>query len=165
MTQASFEISDVHWLMDILQNIDVGLVVLDKDFKIQMWNNFMESHSSISPQKAMHTRLFDLFPDISERWFKQKSKPVFELKTRAFTTWEQRPYLFRFPNTRPITGRCEFMYQNCSIIPLESVDKKVDHLCIIVYDVTNAATNKIYTDLKESTHNHKDTLQMYPREP
>lgn len=143
MQQQSFEIGDIHWLMDILQSIDVGLVVLDKNYQVQLWNNFMESHSGLSPQTALHNNLFELFPDISENWFKQKAKPVFELKTRAFTIWEQRPYLFKFSNARPITGRSEFMYQNTSIIPLESIDKSVDHICIIIYDVTNAAVSKL----------------------
>jgi len=38
-------IKDIHWLMDILQNIDVGLVVLDRNYEVQLWNAFMEGHS------------------------------------------------------------------------------------------------------------------------
>ena len=39
------EIREFHWLMNIVQNLDVGLVVLDKEYKVQVWNGFMESHS------------------------------------------------------------------------------------------------------------------------
>ena len=63
MSQGQIEITDIHWLMDILQNIDVGLVVLDTDYNIHLWNAFMDSHSGISPQVAKGQNLFDLFPD------------------------------------------------------------------------------------------------------
>ena len=136
-------IKDIHWLMDILQNIDVGLVVLDRNYEVQLWNAFMEGHSGVSPQLAKGKNLFSLFPDLDEAWFKQKAEPVFQLKTRTFTIWEQRPYLFHFRNSRPITGRSKFMYQNTSIIPLESVTRQADHLCVIIYDVTDTAVGKL----------------------
>lgn len=142
MKDPNIEFGDIHWLMDILQNIDVGLVVLDKDYRIQLWNGFMESHSGISPQHAKEEVLFDLFDEIPRDWFMQKAEPVFQLKTRTFTIWEQRPYLFKFKNYRPITGRAATMYQNTSMIPLESIDRSVDHICLIVYDVTDIAINR-----------------------
>lgn len=140
--QGSIELGDIHWLMDILQNIDVGLVVLDKEYRIQLWNGFMESHSGLSPQSAKGQSLFSLFPDISEHWFRQKTEPVFQLKTRTFTLWEQRPYLFHFKNYRPITGMATFMYQNTAIIPLESITRSIDHICLIIYDVTDIAVSR-----------------------
>ena len=36
MSDANIELGDIHWLMDILQNIDVGLVVLDRQYDIQL---------------------------------------------------------------------------------------------------------------------------------
>ena len=57
MSETHIEIGDIHWLMDILQNIDVGLVVLDRDYNIHVWNGFMESHSAISPQTVSYTHL------------------------------------------------------------------------------------------------------------
>jgi diguanylate cyclase len=142
MTKASFELAEMHWLMDVLQSIDVGLVILDRDYKIQLWNGFMENHSGIRPEEIHDKSLFESFHDISETWFRRKSEPVFELKTRAFTIWEQRPYLFKFKNYRPITGRASTMYQNSTIIPLESVDGNVKHICLIIYDVTDIAVNQ-----------------------
>ncbi|ASP39487.1 diguanylate cyclase [Bacterioplanes sanyensis] len=142
MKDPNIELGDIHWLMDILQNIDVGLVVLDRDYRIQLWNGFMESHSGVSPQHAKEQIIFDLFDEIPRDWFMQKAEPVFQLKTRTFTIWEQRPYLFKFKNYRPITGRAATMYQNTSMIPLESINRAVDHICLIIYDVTDIAINR-----------------------
>jgi diguanylate cyclase len=134
---------DVHWLMDILQNIDAGLVVMDKHYKIELWNSFMQNHSGISPEDVLNRSIFSIFPELPEAWFKHKAQSVFVLQNATFTTWEQRPYLFRFPHYRPITGSAEHMYQNSTIIPLPDPKGLVEHICLIVYDVTDTAVNKI----------------------
>lgn len=134
---------DVHWLMDILQNIDAGLVVMDKNYEIELWNSFMQNHSGISPENVLNRSIFTIFPELPETWFKHKAQSVFVLQNATFTTWEQRPYLFRFPHYRPITGSAEHMYQNSTIIPLPDPKGLVEHICLIVYDVTDTAVNKI----------------------
>ncbi|TNF32971.1 MAG: diguanylate cyclase [Gammaproteobacteria bacterium] len=141
------DIKEWHWMMDMLQNIDVGLVVLDRDYKIQVWNGFMENHSGLSPSHAIGKDLFKLFDEIPASWFKRKVESVFLLNNRAFTTWEQRPYLFKFKNYRPITGLAAFMYQNITLIPLVSVDSQVNHIGVMIYDVTDMAVNKLRLEL------------------
>jgi len=141
-TNALDEILEFHWMMDMLQTVDVGIVVLNRDFEIKVWNGFMEAHSGKLPSDVRDKTLFSLFPDISETWFRRKAKAVFELRTRAFMTWEQRPYLFKFRNFRPITGTEPFMYQNISLSALVSATGAVDHVCMMVYDMTDAASAK-----------------------
>lgn len=136
------DILEFHWMMDMLQTVDVGIVVLDRDFKIKVWNGFMESHSGLLPSEVRDKSLFELFPSIDHEWFAQKSKPVFELRTRSFMTWEQRPYLFKFPNYRPITGGEDYMYQNITLAPLVSATGTVDNISMMIYDVTDVAAGK-----------------------
>lgn len=133
------DLLEFHWMMDMLQSIDVGVVVLDSNYCIKVWNGFMESHSNLLPEDVRDKSLFSLFPSINEDWLSRKARPVFELKTRAFMTWEQRPYLFKFPNYRPITGSAAFMYQNITLFPLVSATGKVENICMLVYDVTDVA--------------------------
>lgn len=146
MEKTNQEMGDIHWLMDILQTIDVGLVVLNRDYEIQLWNSFMENHSGLRPDQTKGKSLFSLFEEIDEAWFKKKAEAVFLLNTRAFTIHEQRPYLFKFYNNRPITGRTDTMYQNATIIPLNNSDGSTDNICLIIYDATNAAMNKLALD-------------------
>lgn len=143
MTTDQLNIHEFHWLMDMLQTIDVGLVVLDSDYHIQVWNSFMENHSGLRADQVKDNDLFRIFPNIDRDWLTQKSQAVFQLKNRAFTTWEQRPYLMRFLNYRPITGTADFMYQNITISPLVSIDGQVKHICILIYDVTDIAISKM----------------------
>ena len=118
MSETSIEVSEIHWLMDMFQTVDVGLVVLNCDYRIQVWNGFMENHSGLTPRQVRDCYLFDLFSEIDEDWLRRKCDPVLLLKNRAFTIWEQRPYIFRFKNYRPITGNADYMYQNSTIFPI-----------------------------------------------
>ena len=126
------EIREFHWLMNIVQNLDVGLVVLDKAYRIQVWNGFMESHSGRLAGEVRDQRLFSLFPDVDKAWLERKANMVFKLNNRAFSTWEQRPYLLRFSNYRPITGSAPYMYQNLTLVPLADFAGEVTHLAIII---------------------------------
>lgn len=146
-------LEEFHWLMDVLQNIDAGLVVLDAELQVQLWNSFMQNHSAIAPEEALGRSLFDLFPELPEDWFRRKVQTVFELHNSAFTTWEQRPYLFYFLNYRPVTGMAPHMYQNCTIIPLKDPHGEVSHICLIVYDVTEEAVNRLELQRLSSTDN------------
>lgn len=139
---AQFDINELHWLLDIVQSIDVGVVVLDRDYRVEVWNSFMENHSGLDAAAASHRSIFELFSEIDESWFRQKVETAVMLGTRAFTIWEQRPNLVRFKSYQPITGLADEMYQNVTILPLRSTSGDTDHVCLIIYDVTGVAVNK-----------------------
>jgi hypothetical protein len=102
----------------------------------------MESHSGLLPSDVRDKTLFELFEEVDASWFKNKIRPVIELRNRAFITWEQRPFLFKFRNYRPITGAEDFMYQNIILSPLMTHTGEVDNISIMVYDMTDVATGK-----------------------
>ena len=152
------DMTEFHWMMSMIQSIDVGIVVIDKACRVKVWNGFMEAHSGLLPSDVRDKSLFSLFPDIKEDWFRKKTKPVFELRTRAFITWEQRPYLFKFRNYRPITGTEPFMYQNVAFSALVSATGTVDNVCMMVYDMSDAATAKkqlLALQVEQSEKNEK----------
>jgi diguanylate cyclase len=143
MQKISPDVTEVHWLLEMFQTVDVGLVVLTVDYKIQVWNGFMENHSGLTPRQVRDRYLFDLFSEIDEDWLRRKCDPVILLKNRAFTIWEQRPFIFKFRNYRPITGVADYMYQNSTIFPIADLRGEVTHLCMIIYDVTDVATSRL----------------------
>ncbi|MFS2161459.1 diguanylate cyclase [Pseudomonas sp. Pseusp122] len=138
----NIDLKELHWMLTITQNIDVGLVVLDRDYRVQLWNTFMENRTGVLPDKAANQSFFKLFPEVNERWFSKKIESVVTLGTPAFTIWEQRPYLVRFKNYQPITGQEDFMYQNTTLFPLRSTTSEISHICLVIYDVTDVATNR-----------------------
>jgi diguanylate cyclase (GGDEF)-like protein/PAS domain S-box-containing protein len=143
MTNPASEMAEIHWLIDALQNVDIGLTVLDRNYSIQLWNGFMENHSGLRPADVQDRNFLDTFSEVDEAWLKRKIDSVFLLKAPQSSTWEQRPYLLKFKPYRPVTGKAKWMYQNTTIFPLISSDGSVNHVCIIIYDVTDIATGKL----------------------
>jgi diguanylate cyclase (GGDEF)-like protein len=136
-------LAEMHWKHDLLGSIEVGIVVLDREFKVNVWNQFMENHSSLVPSMIQDKVLFDFFPEIDREWFTRKAAPAFSLKSPVFIIWEQRPYLFHFDCNRPITAQANHMYQNITIFPLASLSGKVDQICLVIYDVTDEAVSRL----------------------
>ncbi|MDP5253237.1 MULTISPECIES: PAS domain-containing protein [unclassified Vibrio] len=133
------EFEQFHWMVDMVQNVDMGLIVLDKDFKVQLWNGFMTHHSGKQSQDVLGMSLFDLFPEIPKEWFVLKCKPVLDLGCRSFITWRQRPYLFRCRNVRPVTQQAQFMYQNITLNPMRNPNGQVNALFLSIQDATSEA--------------------------
>lgn len=142
MTNIMAELEDLHLKHDLLGSIEVGIAVVNRDFEIEIWNQFMERHSGMSPASVRGRTLFEIFAEIDAEWFRRKTDPVFKLKSPAFIIWEQRPHLFKFEAYRPITSATELMYQNITIFPLTSLTGEVNQICIVVYDVTDEAISK-----------------------
>jgi len=138
----STDLREYHWLLAIVQSIDVGVVVLDRAYRIDVWNTFMENRSGLLPEDARKKTFFELFPEVDEQWFRRKVESVATLGTPSFTIWEQRPYLLRFKNYQPITGLEDVMYQNTTLMPLKALNGSIEQICLIIYDVTDVATNR-----------------------
>lgn len=132
-------LDEFHWQLGLLQTLDVGLVVLDNQHRVVLWNSFMANHSGLPDASARGKRIEELFADFPVDWFRRKLNSVFLIRNRAFITWEERPYLFRFKPHHPITGAAEFMYQNVTLIPLSSPNGEIGHVGIMVYDMTAVA--------------------------
>lgn len=142
MSDLQDDLRQQHILLQLLQTLDNGLVLLDNKYEVMLWNGFMENHSGIPTGSARGKLIFDLFPDLPKSWLKRKIDSVFRLQIRAFCTWEEHPQLFRFKSTRPLTGHSLMMYQNVTMIPLLGLDNQVSQVCLQIYDVTEIATRK-----------------------
>lgn len=137
-------------LHTVVDRLDIGVFVLDKDLQIRFWNSFMAAYSGRPATAVIGRKLPDLFPEIPERWLRKKIDTVFLLKNRSFTTWEQRPYLFRFHHNRPVTGGVDFMYQNCTFIPCRNDAGEVEIVAATVQDVTDLAiAHRALSDAKK----------------
>ena len=58
------EIHDLHRSLTIIQNLNVGVIVLDKNFKVKIWNSFMETKSGIEGYKINDHSIFEFFPEL-----------------------------------------------------------------------------------------------------
>ncbi len=125
------------FLRFIVDRVNVGIIVVNKEMEVLLWNHFMAVNSGKEAHDVLGNDLFESFPDLPEKWLKKKINSVFILKNFAFTGWEQRPYLFQFRHNRPVTGSTDFMMQNCTFLPIMGDDNQVQAVCITVFDVTD----------------------------
>ena len=121
-----------------LDRLNAGVFSVDPELRIVHWNQFMATNSGRSQDEVIGRDLFACFPDLPAPWLRWKLRSVFLLRTFAFSSWKQRPYVFRFPHNRPLTGGTEFMYQDIAFLPaLAGGD--VGSVCVLITDATDAA--------------------------
>lgn len=137
---------DVSWQKALLGSIDVGIVVVDLNFRVHEFNQFMENHSGVDASDIHGKVLFEFFSEIDRRWLENKCQAVFSMQTPVFVIWEQRQYVFKFGTSRPITSSSDNMYQNITILPIVDAVGEVKHICILVYDMTDQAIGKQQSD-------------------
>jgi len=131
----------------IIDRINVGVFILNRQHEVLLWNSFMASHSGLSAAQVQGRNLFEVFPELPERWFARKVNSVFMLKNFAFTSWEQRAHLFPFNHNRPVTGGMEFMCQDLTLMPIKDSAGEVESVCVVLFDTTDTA---IYRNMHEA---------------
>jgi diguanylate cyclase len=127
-------------LTQILDTVNFGLVVLDRELKIQHWNRWMAMHSAIPSQKIIGEPLFDFFPHLNTSGFNKNCKAVLSFGNFAFFSQKLHRFLFPFKPDSSFGYRFEQMQQSCSMGPLRSDDHSISGIFLIVQDVTELAT-------------------------
>lgn len=130
-------------LVEVLQSINLGVLLLDSDYRVAFWNDFMVIHSGKDSAEVRGRLLFDIFPELPRLWVEKKVDGVFALQNLAFTSWQQRPHLFNFSGSRPITGLSEMMYQNCTFSPMVEASGSVKYVCLTIADATETAAQHL----------------------
>ncbi|SDR42711.1 PAS domain S-box-containing protein/diguanylate cyclase (GGDEF) domain-containing protein [Paraburkholderia fungorum] len=133
MTVSADSLSDL-----VVERVGFGIFVIDRDMNVLMWNRFMQDHSGLSAEQVVGKSLYTHFPELPRVWLSRKIESVFQLGTFAFSSWEQRPYLFKFDHDRPITGGVDFMQQDCTFMPLMR-EREVVAVCVTISDVTHVS--------------------------
>jgi two-component system, NtrC family, sensor kinase len=126
-----------------LDRLNAGVFAVNQAFEVVHWNRFMASNSGVAADELIGRGLFEAFPELPEAWLRWKLRSVFLLGTFAFSSWKQRPYVFKFPHNRPLTGGIDFMYQDLAFLPVPGSDRAVGSVCVLVTDATDAALSQL----------------------
>ena len=124
----------------LVGKLPVGIGVVDESFNVVYLNDFFLDRLPHKMRDCYKdTPVVELFQG-QGKFLKRRLKSVFVLQHPSFSYWEQRPHIFPFKSSRPITGEETQMYQNMEILPLK--DKKTGQrlACIFLQDVTAQAS-------------------------
>src|SRR5215813_11526553 len=121
-----------------LDRLNAGVFSVNTELEVVHWNRFMASNSGVAAEQVIGRDLFACFPDLPEAWLRWKLRSVFLLGTFAFSSWKQRPYVFKFPHNRPLTGGIDFMHQDVAFLPVFGDDGRVGSVCAMLTDATDA---------------------------
>jgi diguanylate cyclase len=60
----------------VFDMVDVGLVILDRELRVQYWNRWMQSHSNIVSDQIAGSLIYDIFPNLKRSRFLNNCKTV-----------------------------------------------------------------------------------------
>ena len=129
----------------VIERVGFGIFVLDRAMNVLMWNRFMEDHSGLAAERVVGKSIHASFPDLPYAWLTHKIESVFQIGCSAFSSWEQRPYLFKFDTDWPVTGGVDVMQQDCAFMPLTR-GGEVTAVCVTISDMTHVSVMRRQSD-------------------
>ena len=124
----------------LVGKLPVGIAVVDAQFQVIYLNDFFLDrlpHEWRNTYKK--TPVTDIFTE-QGKFLKRRLKSVFVLRPPSVSYWGQRPHIFPFKSSRPITGEETQMYQNMEILPIKDKESGNTYACIFLQDVTAQAS-------------------------
>ena len=135
-------LDDFHLSLQVLDHLDAGIVMIDRQYSVCSWNGFMQAYSGIQPEKILGKNLFSVLPHLPIEWLTNQIESTFRLQMRTFSSWEERSRVFDFHDFCPISGSLELMHQNVTFMPLKCLNGDYTHIAIVVTDVSSIAKSK-----------------------
>jgi len=124
----------------ILETVNIGLVILDKDLRVRYWNRWMESHSGISEDKIIGTPIFDFFPSLNTPKFLRSCKSVLAFGNFSFFSQKLHHFLFPFKPDTSFESRFTHMQQSCTMGPMRGENNAITSIYLTIQDMTELAT-------------------------
>ncbi len=141
----------------IFDTIDNGIMILDENYNIIYWNNWLEFKTKITKNDILNKNLFDNFPNIKEKNLKRKIKTTLVLNSSSYYSVEPHKFLIDIKLHNITSKIYKSMQQRVTIVPY-NIEKK--QVCLYIYDQTvqSEINYKLNEALKE-LENYKNQLE------
>ncbi|MCM0082409.1 GGDEF domain-containing protein [Geomonas sp. Red32] len=120
----------------IFQNINLGLMVLDRDLRVRAWNRWMELHSSLSFAEVEGKSILQFYPHLAQPEFSRFFKSVLSFGNYAFFSQKLHRQLIPMKNPHPSVAHIPYMQQNCTAGPIRNDQRAIESIYITIQDVT-----------------------------
>jgi diguanylate cyclase (GGDEF)-like protein len=125
----------------ILDTIENGILIVNKDLGVLFWNKWLAFHTGISKEEAQNHPLTELFPDTNFNQLKRKVKIASTLNSSTFTSSSVDKYVIPILLNKITKSIFTHMRQDVVITPL-----KEDQISIIIYDTSPLLEAKTIID-------------------
>ncbi|KKO47121.1 diguanylate cyclase [Arsukibacterium ikkense] len=130
---------NIDWLSGpLMQQLNSGVILLNSSLQIVYINPYICRRADIQLEQVTGKDLFSVFTDAPKAWLSRKLASVLSLQSPAFSSWEQRQYIFKLPHLRPISSSNQYMAQNCNMLPLTEPGSGEHYVCLLIEDATDA---------------------------
>ncbi len=123
----------------IFDMVNVGIVILDKDYNVFKWNRWLEARSKIPSEKIIGKSIFEFFPELNKSWFHRSFKTVMSFGNFSFFSQKLHSYFFPFKASNALDSKFEYMQQSCTMGPIRDKNNAIEYVYIMVQDVTEIA--------------------------
>lgn len=135
-------------LKSVLKAVKVGIIVLDSDQCVVVWNSWMDQHSPYSAPAAIGNDLIALFPDMQNGRTHSAIKDALHGNFASVISQTLNKSPFPFFSTVDDANRNNRMQQAVQVMPIE-VGSLPRHCLIQITDVSNAVARE--KKLREKT--------------
>lgn len=127
----------------MFEMISAGMVVLDRNLTVLQWNRWMVNHSRVKTEDIVGKPLLTFFPNLNKPRFLRNIKSVFAFGTYTYFSQKLDPYLFPFKPVDTFGADFAHMRQRCSMGPLRDENKRIEHVYIMVQDVSELEASNL----------------------
>lgn len=121
----------------VLDSVSVGICIIDKDYNVRFWNEYMEDYTGFGKDEIQQKLLFDVFPAFQNIIYESRINNIFDgwppviLSSRLHTPFFLSKDIYNAKR-----------YQDIIITPVYSENNTINNVLITVNDVTDL-TNKL----------------------
>jgi diguanylate cyclase (GGDEF) domain len=74
----------INLLLEVLNEVNEGIVIIDEDHKISLWNKFMEESTGLHKGDVINSDLFTVLPNLNVNYFKRTLDHIFSHGAKMF---------------------------------------------------------------------------------
>ncbi len=128
----------------LVEYIEIGIIILDTELRIQYWNAFIGQCSGKALQQARHQPLTSIFPEADTPHLNKMVALTRDHGQHVYTQWRENPYLIQLPyNT---AGQpAPLMLQSTLLFPFSDLDGQ-PRFGLLLYDTTEFARSNEQLD-------------------
>lgn len=120
----------------IIDMVDMGIIILDRELNITDWNKWVEYRSDFSSQEVMGNKITALFDNLDVPWFHNNCRSVLKFGNYAFFSQKLHHYCIPMKAEGRFRSQFQHMQQNCTLGPLRDEKRRIVGLFLMISDVT-----------------------------